>query len=275
MSNMWTRLISGLIFLGIVIGGLLINEYLYGALMLFLTVTMLTEFYRMTLGDAHRKLRLLSTVFGACIFISTFVVFKFHVDPKFLALNFIFVIALMTSSLYDKDKGDFRQLGCLYTGLVYISLPLALANVIAFGPEGEFKGIAILSMMIIIWSGDVGAYLFGMLLGKNGKKLSPEISPNKSWAGFWGGLGCAALAGAVLCLTGMWTFPIIHSIAAAVVMYVAGVYGDLFESQWKRVCGVKDSGKIMPGHGGMLDRFDSAIFAIPSGAFYLVLMGLV
>ena len=96
----------------------------------------------------------------------------------------------------------------------------------------------------------------------------------KTWAGFWGGLVFAVLAGIVLVWTGLWTYPWYHAIILAVIMHVAGVFGDLFESQWKRVCDIKDSGSLIPGHGGMLDRFDSALFAIPSGVIYLVILGL-
>ena len=109
---------------------------------------------------------------------------------------------------------------------------------------------------------------------KFGKKLCPDISPNKSWAGFWGGLAFSILAVLVLRLSGLMGLPVIHGVILAAIMHVAGVYGDLFESQWKRSCGVKDSGNIIPGHGGMLDRFDSAIFAVPAGAIYLSLLDL-
>ena len=116
---------------------------------------------------------------------------------------------------------------------------------------------------------------FGLLFGKNGKKLFPSISPKKSWAGFWGGLAVAVATAIILNVTGLLVIPWYHSIILAILMDVAGVYGDLFESLWKRIYEVKDSGKIIPGHGGFLDRFDSAIFAIPVGAIYLMLTGLI
>ena len=131
-----------------------------------------------------------------------------------------------------------------------------------------------LAFFIIIWASDVGAYCIGMLLGKYSKKLFPSVSPKKTWAGFWGGLVFAVLAGLILVWTGLWTYPWYHAVILSVIMHVAGVFGDLFESQWKRVCEIKDSGNIIPGHGGMMDRFDSALFAIPAGVIYLVIIGL-
>ena len=199
----------------------------------------------------------------------------FGLDMRLLGLNALLLIILMSASLFVKDKADFKLFSFLYTGLFYIAVPLTLSNFVVFRPGVGFDGKLMLSFLIIIWASDVGAYCTGMLFGKHGKKLFPSVSPKKSWAGYWGGMGFAALAGAVLAWTGLVKFPLYHAVILAILMHVAGVFGDLFESQWKRVCDVKDSGNIMPGHGGMLDRFDSALFAIPVGVIYLVLTGLI
>ena len=143
-----------------------------------------------------------------------------------------------------------------------------------FDQAGQFNGRPMLAFFIIIWASDVGAYCIGMFLGKYSKKLFPSVSPKKTWAGFWGGLVFAVLAGLILVWTGLWTYPWYHAVILSIIMHVAGVFGDLFESQWKRVCDIKDSGNIIPGHGGMMDRFDSALFAIPAGVIYLVIIGL-
>jgi phosphatidate cytidylyltransferase len=148
-----------------------------------------------------------------------------------------------------------------------------LLNFAVFNSEGEFNGILLLSFFVIIWGSDVGAYLFGMSLGQRyGKKLFPSVSPKKSWIGFWGGLFTAVLVAVLLNIAGIFTFKMIHCIARAVLLCITGVYGDLIESQWKRHYDVKDSGSIIPGHGGLLDRFDSALIAIPIGIIYLVVM---
>ena len=118
----------------------------------------------------------------------------------------------------------------------------------------------------------MGAYLFGITLGqKYGKKLFPSISPKKSWIGFWGGVFTSVLVAVVLHNVGLFQLDIIHCIVIAVLLCITGVYGDLIESQWKRHYNVKDSGNIIPGHGGLLDRFDSALIAIPMGVIYLVI----
>ncbi len=274
MNNTVTRSISGVCFLAIVLGGLLLNKYLYAALFLFMMVTMLHEFYRMTMGDKYRFSRLLAILLGCCGFAMLFCVTAFGLDIRYTSINAVLLILVMISSLLVKDKTDFKLFAFLFTGILYIAVPLILSNFVVFDDAGNFDGKMMLAFFIIIWASDVGAYCVGMLLGKYTKKLFPSVSPKKSWAGFWGGLAFAILAGLILVWTGLWKYPVLHAVILSIIMNVAGVYGDLFESQWKRVCGIKDSGNIIPGHGGMLDRFDSALFAIPAGVIYLVIVGL-
>ena len=112
-----------------------------------------------------------------------------------------------------------------------------------------------------------------MALGQRfGGRLFPEVSPKKSWIGFWGGFAMAIAAGVVLHYTGLLAYPVWHCAVLAALMNIFGVYGDLIESQWKRYYAVKDSGSIMPGHGGFLDRMDSALLAIPVGIMYLLVV---
>ena len=274
MNNTVKRTISGIFFLAIVIACLLVDKYLYAALITFMMATMLYEFYRMTMGEMFLRTRILAIVLGCCAFLSLFLVMAFRLDIRIVGIGAIILLVLMVSTLMVKDKADFKLFAFLYTGLMYIAVPLTLSNFVVFDQAGNFDGRPMLSFFIIIWASDVGAYCIGMLLGKYSKKLFPSVSPKKTWAGFWGGLAFAVLAGLILDWTGLWTYPLVHAVILSVIMHVAGVFGDLFESQWKRVCEIKDSGDIIPGHGGMLDRFDSALFAIPAGVIYLVIIGL-
>ena len=274
MNNTVTRTLSGICFLAIVIGGLLLNKYLYAALITFMMVTMLYEFYRMTMGELFPRTRALAITLGCCSFLSLFFVMAFRLDIRLVGFSAILLLVLMVSTLMVKDKGEFKLFAFLYTGLMYIAVPLTLSNFVVFDQAGQFNGRPMLAFFIIIWASDVGAYCIGMLLGKYSKKLFPSVSPKKTWAGFWGGLVFAVLAGLILVWTGLWTYPWYHAVILSLIMHVAGVFGDLFESQWKRVCDIKDSGNIIPGHGGMMDRFDSALFAIPAGVIYLVIIGL-
>lgn len=274
MKNHTVRALSGILFLGIMIAGLLIGPYTFALLFILMMSGMLWEFYRMTMGDHYKVERILAILMAVFFFCLLFLAVTGKANIRYIGLSIVPLTVIMILSLFVKDKTDFGLFSNLYTGLLYIGLPLSLANFVVM-KDGVYSGILMLAFFIIIWASDVGAYTFGTLFGRNGRKLFPSISPKKSWAGFWGGLAVAIVAGVILQITGLLDIPLLHAVALAIVMNVTGVYGDLFESQWKRVTGFKDSGTIIPGHGGLLDRFDSAIFAIPFGVIYLVIFNLI
>ena len=278
MNNFIKRTISGVGFAAIMLAAFLTNKFVFGAVMLFALIVMMWEFLRMTCGKEYKYSQILSILAGAPLFTLVWLFKGFNFPGRLVILAFVPVFILMINSLYVKDKSRFNKFANLYTAIIYIAVPWSVINFAAFGPEGEFNGMLLLSFFAIIWGSDVGAYLFGITLGqKYGKKLFPSISPKKSWIGFWGGLFMAIAISVILYYTGIFpltsgrhTFDLVHCIAIAILLNVAGVYGDLIESQWKRHYDVKDSGTIIPGHGGLLDRFDSALIAIPIGIIYLV-----
>ena len=273
MNNFVKRTISGVGFAAIMLAAFLTNEYVYGAVMLFSLVVMMKEFITMTCGKEYRYSQILSIFSGVCLFTLTYLYKAFDFPGRLVILAFVPMFILMINSLYLKDKRRFDKFANLYAVLIYIAVPWSLLNFAVFNAAGEFNGILLLCFFCIIWGTDVGAYMFGITLGqKYGKKLFPSISPKKSWIGFWGGLVTAIGVAVALHYAGLFTFDLIHCIFMGALLCVAGVYGDLIESQWKRHYNVKDSGNIIPGHGGLLDRFDSALIAIPIGIIYLVVM---
>ena len=278
MNNFIKRTISGAGFAAVMLAAFLTNKFVFGAVMLFSLIIMMREFLIMTCGKDYRYSQILSIFAGATLFTLTYLYVGFNIPGHLVILAFVPVFILMINSLYVKDKSRFDKFANLYTAIVYIAIPWSLLNFAAFGPDGAFNGKLILCFFCIIWGSDVGAYVFGMALGqKYGKKLFPSISPKKSWIGFWGGMLTAVGVAIALYYLGFFPlnqgkplFDLIHCICIAVLLDVAGVYGDLIESQWKRHYNVKDSGNMIPGHGGLLDRFDSALIAIPIGIIYLV-----
>ena len=274
MNNLVKRTISGAVFGVVMLSAFLINKFVFGAVMLFALIVMMREFLKMTCGNDYRYSQILSILAGAITFILVFLYKGFGFPGK----SIIPVFILMINSLYVKDKTRFDKFANLYTAIIYIAIPWSLLNFAAFGPDGAFNGKLILCFFCIIWGSDVGAYIFGMALGqKYGKKLFPSISPKKSWIGFWGGMLTAVGVAIGLYYIGLFPlnqgkplFDLVHCVSIAVLLDVAGVYGDLIESQWKRHYNVKDSGNLIPGHGGLLDRFDSALIAIPIGIIYLL-----
>ncbi len=273
MNNFVKRTISGAGFVVIMLAAFLTNKYVFGTVMLLSLVIMMREFLKMTCGKNYWFSQILSILAGATLFTLIFLFKGFHFPGRLVILAFVPVFILMINSLYVKDKSRFDKFSNLYAAIMYIAVPWSLLNFAVFNAEGEFSGILLLCFFSIIWGTDVGAYIFGITLGqKYGKKLFPSISPKKSWIGFWGGLGTAVGVAIALHYLDIFCFDLVHCICMAILLSVAGVYGDLIESQWKRHYEVKDSGNLIPGHGGLLDRFDSALIAIPIGIIYLVVM---
>lgn len=274
MNSTVKRTLSGIVFLAVMIGCLLWSKYSFALLFMFILYVCMLEFYRITIGGdrEHREMGRK----GIWVMLGLFnCVFACLPANEIVGLAIIFLLLLMVSMVIRHQ--DFKDNAYVFTGIAYIGLPIALSPYIVFQADGSYSGLLMLAFFIIIWSSDVGAYCFGMLFGQKiwPAKMCPEISPKKSWAGFVGGMAMAVLAAWILLKTGMLAFPLVHVFAMAVIIHVMGVFGDLFESLWKRQFGVKDSGTIMPGHGGLLDRFDSALFAIPAAYVYLMLFELV
>lgn len=285
MKNLRIRTVSGLVFVAVVAGCLLGGEIPYACLMLFLLISMLYEFYALTLGKKQRLQKTIGILAGVCLWGATFLLMEQYnrtVGLVFLFLLFLLWATLFILQLYTKGDKPFEAIAYALLGNIYIALPLAMTNLLVFTgqpstgavaafptfdfqPPLEYNGRLLLGLFIILWSADVGAYVFGSLFGQHGRhRLFPSISPKKTWEGLAGGLLTAILAGGVLCLTGLFTCSMGYISAIAALLVISGVFGDLIESMLKRSAGVKDSGRLMPGHGGILDRFDGALLAFPA-----------
>lgn len=273
MKNFIVRTISGIAFVAIMLAALLTNKFIFGAVMLFSLIVMMREFLKMTCGNNYWFSQIISILAGATLFVLIYLYKGFDFPGRLVILAFIPVFLLMINSLYVKDKSRFDKFSNLYAVLVYIAVPWSLLNFAVFNGSCDFDGRLLLCFFCIIWGTDVGAYMFGITLGQRyGKKLFPSISPKKSWIGFWGGLFVAVLVAVLLHYVGLFAFDLLHCVVMSILLCITGVYGDLIESQWKRHYEVKDSGTLIPGHGGLLDRFDSALIAIPIGIIYLVVL---
>jgi phosphatidate cytidylyltransferase len=182
----------------------------------------------------------------------------------------------MIAELYLKQENPINDWAYTMFSQMYIALPFSLLNVLAFRSTGidiQYTYLVPLSVFVFLWINDTGAYICGSLLGKH--KLFPRISPGKSWEGsIGGGLLVMAVAALVWYLTEKYDVNDIQLNAfewagLGLVIVIFGTWGDLTESLFKRTLGIKDSGHILPGHGGMLDRFDSSLMAIPAAVVYL------
>ena len=275
MKNLLIRTASGIVFLAIFLLALLWNPIVFCIIFSAVVLIMLGEYLNITLDKSQTGIKTLTVITGVAFFVLMFLNRGYGLMWEWLMIIPIMIVIIYCLILFGKDKEHYRNTPFAIASLLYIALPFALTNIIAFDPEGNFDGKILLAVMIIIWSSDVGAYVFGMLFGqKHGHKLCPSISPKKSWEGYFGGLFTSLLAGYILYVTGLIRLPLIHSLILSLIVNITGTFGDLAESQLKRNFGVKDAGKIMPGHGGLLDRFDGALFAFPAAVLYIVLISL-
>jgi phosphatidate cytidylyltransferase len=189
------------------------------------------------------------------------------IDIRYAYLILLALPVTVVLELFRKEGAGWNRIGVYFTGFFFVSLPFGLLNALFVLPdrEGYVKGILI-GMFVIVWSSDIFAYLTGSLFGKH--RLFERISPKKSWEGSIGGLLFALLAAYILSLF-FTELSLTRWLVMAAIVVITGTLGDLSESFLKRKAGVKDSGNIFPGHGGVLDRFDAALFAVPFVFIYI------
>ena len=222
--------------------------------------------------------RMISTVAGVYFFFAMAGYNSGIVSAGVFIPYLITLIYLMVAELYLKQEDPVHDWAYTMMSQLYIALPFSLLSVLAFRSVGSdivYTWHVPLSVFVFLWINDTGAYICGSLLGKH--KLFPRISPGKSWEGSIGG-GILVILSAwglsQLCATGaLGDCPLVLSpleyMGLGLTVVIFGTWGDLIESLFKRTLGIKDSGNILPGHGGMLDRFDSSLLAIPAAVVYL------
>ena len=255
--------------------GLFTGPVTFGILFLLITGACLWEFFSMTLDKRSRR-DLLRKSFGVALGILPFIlvfIFKLRGVPPSEELvqlaSLLFsplVFTIFIYELYAASKEPFVNIAFLFLGLFYIGIPFALVDFIAFDGD-EFMYRVVFGLLVLTWVNDTGAYLVGSRFGKTA--LFPRISPNKTWEGTLGGIGTTLIFGGLL---GLYFDEIAlkHWLVLAAIVAIFGTLGDLVESMLKRSVGVKDSGTLLPGHGGVLDRFDAFIFVMPFASAYIL-----
>lgn len=289
MKNLLIRTISGIAFILIMTGAILWNPGSFAVVFGLILTKMMHEYLTITIGKENTTGKILGITAGVFFFLMMILVTGYGYNPLLLTLTLLPLMGIFIGNLYVKKYNvhdihttdgapvrtgnGYETFPFILSAFIYIAVPVALLSLVMFNEYGEYSGKLLLSMLILLWSTDVGAYCAGSTLGKKfGHKLFFSISPKKSWEGFWGGLACSILASIILYYTTLLELNLLHSIILAILIGVFGTLGDLVESQLKRNFGVKDSGSIMPGHGGMLDRFDGALIAFPVAIIYLILL---
>ena len=262
------RALTGLVFVGTIIGAILGGAYSFLALFCIITGLTIWELYGLFFPkEKGITKRVMNVTGGVYLFAATFL-YKCGIASNDIFLPYIlFLLILFIMELYYKAANPISNWANLLLVQVYCAVSFAVLNLIAFD-EGSYSAIFVLSIFAFIWINDTAAYLAGITFGKH--RLFERISPKKSWEGFWGGL-IAVLSVAYLASYHLTNIEWYHWLGIAATVVVFATWGDLTESLLKRTLDIKDSGKILPGHGGMLDRFDSMLMAVPAVYIYIEL----
>lgn len=288
MKNFITRAITGIIFV-VLIAGSFFDPLLMIVLFALITGMTIWEFTKLVnLREGIQVNRFLCTAAGVFLFFAV-TAFCAQFTPSSVFIPYLItIIYIFVSGLFTRNEDPVNDWAYSMMSQMYIALPLSCISVIAFrempGIGVEYNALLPLSIFIFLWANDTGAYITGSLIGRH--KLFPRVSPGKSWEGSIGGAVIALCVALLIAWvdhshlledmevleTGLTTE---EWMGLGIVVVVAGTLGDLVESLLKRTLNIKDSGSILPGHGGMLDRFDSSLMAIPAAVVYLYTCSLI
>lgn len=275
MNNFITRTLSAIVYAGLVIGGILVqpicfggHPLLFGILFMIVSTLAVREFHALVGSDI--KTMTYAMMSNALLYSTLYFLFFGDLIWRGLLVAYIAIMLLaLISHLFRPQVQPIQSWGNLCAGQLMIALPFALMN----GVLMHSKWL-MLAVFILLWVNDSGAYIVGSLMAKRkggNHKMFPRVSPAKSWEGLIGGFVFDLIAGYVFFRVGwMGDMTLMNSLLFALAGGVFGTLGDLMESLFKRTLGVKDSGKFMPGHGGVLDRFDSLLLAVPVTYFFFV-----
>ncbi len=272
MKSAIQRVITGILLAGIMIGSVLMG--IYGFLLLILAINFLglKEFYQLFRSETIYPRVISGILLASALVFTSFLVVNGITDLRVLLILIPLSFSIYVIELYLKAENPFLNLAITFLGVLCISLPLSFFLLIAFLPFGSviYHAEIIIGIFVILWAGDSGAFFFGKLFGK--RLLFHRISPNKTWEGSLGGAFSALAASFIMDLLDP-VHRLQEWIIMAVIIMVTGTYGDFIKSLMKRSLHVKDSGTILPGHGGILDRFDTLLGSAPFIFGYLILYG--
>lgn len=276
MTNLIQRIFTGLILVIVIFYSIIYGPFSFILLMLLINVLGLLEFYRLFNFYTPLPRNIFGVILSAGILITCILVVSGTCDWRALLVNIPLVFGIFLAELYLRSKDPFQNLAFIFLGIIYITIPLCFFMALTVLPPAPghyptgYYPYLVLGYFFILWSNDSGAYFAGKYLGK--RPLFLRLSPKKTWEGSLGGAVCAMTL--AYFLNGIFsTLSRVEWISIALIIIVTGTYGDLIKSMMKRSLNIKDSGTILPGHGGILDRFDSLLGSAPFVFCYLALTG--
>lgn len=267
INNFVTRALSGFLFVAVIISSILFNAYVFAAVFALTTALAVREFQQMTSREKVQVNNSVGMLGGTILFLCTFLHASKLTDFPVYTIYGLYVVFVIIAELFRKKSDPLHNWAYFIMGQIYVALPFSLLNLILF--INGWQPIILLAVFITIWVNDTGAYLFGITFGKH--RLFERVSPKKSWEGFIGGAFTALLSGFVFSRF-IQDLSLMEWLIFSEIIAIFGTLGDLIESLIKRTVNIKDSGNVIPGHGGLLDRFDSMVLAAPVTFIYLIIL---
>ena len=278
MTNFFRRTVTGAFIVIFILGGLWLHPVSFFIVVAVMLAGTQHEYYLMVRGTGARPQMVTGIISGLILYVTSTLIAAGWLPMKGFLVLIPVMATVMTIELFRKAEKPFDSLAHTLFSILYTAVPLSMFPFAAFGRTGiepllQMEGVSfspglLTGFFLLLWTNDTGAYLVGSALGRH--PLFERISPRKSWEGFAGGVVLTLIVAQLLPgwfgVTGTAGWMII-----ALIVSVAGTIGDLLESMLKRSLGLKDSGTVMPGHGGFLDRFDSVVVAFPLVYLYLAL----
>ncbi len=271
MSNIAVRTITGALFVLLVLGSVIWSPYPFAVLFMVFTGLGLWEYYRLMKNKLEGVYSIFGMFAGLIMYLTLTLTALELSSPDILLINILILIFIMVIAILSDGKHSIEGLGITFLGIVYIALPFGLLiffteNVLE---QPSYNAGFLIGFFILQWVYDIFAYLGGRFFGRN--RLLPEISPRKTWEGMIVG-GLCALASILFVNYVVFDIGLAYWVPVAMIIIVFGTLGDLAESMIKRFAEVKDTGRIFPGHGGVLDRFDGLLFSSPAVFIYFMII---
>ena len=274
MNEFWKRTLSGIVYVAVVVGSILFNEIVFLTLSIVLAWLALREYNSLT--HPRCTMDFFSEMSAVLCVFPMICAWHFGSFNPWTLLTLLLPVGVLIAELWDEKGNPIIQWGHFLVGQMMIALPFALMNVLC-----HINPYLLLAVFVLIWVNDSGAYCVGMLSSKmpgGNHKMFPRVSPKKSWEGLFGGLAFTIGAAFILNRFGWFEaitregYELLIAGGFAFIVSGFGTLGDLMESLFKRTIGVKDSGKFLPGHGGVLDRFDSILLAAPMVLLFVAVL---
>lgn len=275
MKNLLVRTASGVVLAVVVLGAIAWSQWSFGALLALLTIVGMTEFYALAEARGDSPQRIIGLIAGLVLLALNFAFVSDDIQilgsasgafARGMAFLLLLLPVMFICELFRRRENPLADIATTLLGVVYVAMPFSLMCYFPIVASETWSPGVMMFYIFIIWANDVFAYLVGMSIGRH--RLFERLSPKKSWEGFFGGVIGAVAMGLVAArvLDGGY----VAWAGLAFVASITGVLGDLVESMFKRAAGVKDSGSLIPGHGGVLDRFDAMLLSAPFVFVYML-----